>query len=62
MKDLLMVNGQKEKRTARNERRFVTEMQQRKIDYKNDGMNSLKYEVVSTEMFLDNCLMINIKL
>lgn len=48
--------------TARNERRFVTEMQQRKIDYKKDGMNNLKYEVVSTEMFLDNCLMINIKL
>jgi hypothetical protein len=58
------VNGKwaKGETTARNERRFVTEMQQRKIDYKNDGMNSLKYEVVSTEMFLDNCLMINIKL
>ena len=48
--------------TARNERRLVTEMQQRKIDYKNDGMNTLKYDLVSTEMFLDNCLMINVKL
>lgn len=48
--------------TARNEKRFVTEMQQKKIDYKNDGMNSLKYELVSTEMFLDNCLLINVKL
>ena len=27
--------------TAKNERRFVTEMQQRKIDYKNDGMNNI---------------------
>jgi hypothetical protein len=48
--------------TARNERRFVTEMQQRKIDYKNDGMNTLKYDLVSTEMFTDNCLMINVTL
>jgi hypothetical protein len=48
--------------TARNEKRLVTEMQQQKIDYKNDGMNTLKYELVSTEMFLDNCLMINVTL
>ena len=27
--------------TARNEKRFVTEMQQRKIDYKNDGLNNI---------------------
>lgn len=27
--------------TARNEKRFVTEMQQRKIDYKNDGLNKI---------------------
>lgn len=48
--------------TARNEKRLVTEMQQRKIDYKNDGINSLKYEVLSTEMVFDNCLMINVKM
>jgi hypothetical protein len=48
--------------TARNERRFVTEMQQKKIDYKNDGMNTLKYNLVNTEMFMDNCLMINVTL
>jgi hypothetical protein len=48
--------------TARNEKRFVTEMQQKKIDYKNDGMNTLKYDLVSTEMFTDNCLMINVTL
>ncbi len=34
--------------TARNERRFVTEMQQGKINYKNDGMNNLKYNLVSS--------------
>jgi hypothetical protein len=28
--------------TARNEKRFVTEMQQRKIDYKNDGIKQIK--------------------
>jgi hypothetical protein len=58
------VNGgwAKGETTARNEKRFVTEMQQRKIDYKNDGLNTLKYELVNTEMFLDNCLMINVKL
>jgi hypothetical protein len=58
------VNGRwaKGETTARNEKRFVTEMQQRKIDYKNDGLNTLKYELVNTEMFTDNCLMINVKL
>lgn len=48
--------------TARNERRLVTEMQQQKIDYKNDGMNNLKYELVNEEYFMNNCLMINVKL
>jgi hypothetical protein len=58
------VNGMwaKGETTARNEKRLVTEMQQRKIDYKNDGMNSLKYELVNTENVFDNCLMINVKL
>lgn len=58
------VNGTwaKGETTARNEKRFVTEMQQRKIDYKKDGLNTLKYELVNTEMFMDNCVMINVKL
>jgi hypothetical protein len=34
--------------TARNEKRFVTEMQQRKIDYKNDGLNKIM-EVLEIE-------------
>lgn len=58
------VNGKwaKGETTARNEKRFVTEMQQGKINYKNDGLNTLKYNLVNTEMFIDNCLMINVKL
>ena len=58
------VNGKwaKGETTARNEKRFVTEMQQRKIDYKNDGLNTLKYELVSIENYTDNCKMINVKL
>jgi hypothetical protein len=57
------VNGRwaKGETTARNEKRFVTEMQQGKINYKNDGINSLNYELIDTEMFSDNCLMINVK-
>jgi hypothetical protein len=37
------VNGRwaKGETTARNEKRFVTEMQQRKIDYKSDGINKI---------------------
>ncbi len=53
-------NWAKGETTAKNEKRFVTEMQQRKIDYKNDGMNTLKYDLVSTEMYTDNCLFINV--
>jgi hypothetical protein len=48
--------------TARNEKRFVTEMQQNKINYKEDGMSNLKYELVDMQMFTNNCKMINVKL
>jgi hypothetical protein len=48
--------------TARNEKRFVTEMQQNKINYKEDGMSNLKYELVDVQMFTNNCKMINVKL
>jgi len=56
------VNGKwaKGETTAKNERRFVTEMQQGMIDYKNDGMSTLKYNLINTLMFEDNCLMINV--
>jgi hypothetical protein len=58
------VNGvwAKGETTAKNERRYVTKMQQGEIDYKNDGMNTLKFELVNVENFTDNCLMYNVKL
>jgi hypothetical protein len=48
--------------TARNERRFVMEMQQKKINYKEDGIAQIKYELVSNEKISDNAWMINVKL
>ena len=48
--------------TARNERRFVKEMQQGTWDYKSDGINSLKYELVSIEEITPKAKFINIKL
>jgi hypothetical protein len=51
----------KGKTTARNEKRFVTEMQQRLIDYKSEGFNSMKYELVSTKDLDNNVLLINCK-
>jgi hypothetical protein len=58
------VNGRwaKGETTARNEKRFVTQMQQGKINYKNDGLNSMKYDLVNTELFMNNCIIINVKL
>ena len=47
--------------TAKNEKRFVTKMQQGKIDYKNEGMNSLKYELNSVS-YEGNVTMINVTL
>jgi len=48
--------------TARNEKRFVHQMQQGKWDYKSDGINSLEYELVSIEEITPNAKFINIKL
>jgi len=48
--------------TARNERRYVLEMQQDKIDYKNDGLSTLKYELVNIDKLDENSVMINVKL
>ncbi len=58
------VNGKwaKGETTAKNERRFVTQMQQGKIDYKNDGLNTLKFSLIDTLMFKENCIMFNVKL
>jgi hypothetical protein len=48
--------------TARNEKRFVKEMQGGTWDYKSDGMSSLKYELVSVEEITPKAKYINIKL
>ena len=48
--------------TARNERRFVKEMQGGTWDYKSDGINSLEYELVSVEEITPKAKFINIKL
>jgi len=48
--------------TAKNEKRFVTEMQQRKIDYKSDGFNQVG-DNLSIESVVDenNVMFINVK-
>ena len=48
--------------TARNERRYINQMQQGDWDYKSDGMNTLKYELVSIEEINPKAKMINVKL
>jgi hypothetical protein len=47
--------------TAKNERRFVMEMQQKLIDYKSDGILQTKYTVKSIDK-LENGYMINVEL
>ena len=47
--------------TAANERRYVLEMQQGRIDYKTDGLNTMEYELVSIETIFDRHKMINVK-
>jgi hypothetical protein len=63
-KDEGLVKGKwvKGETTARNEQRYITEMQQGKIDYKADGLNSLVYELVSVENIADNAKLINVTL
>ena len=47
--------------TARNERRYVLEMQQGKWDYKSDGIKQLKYELVGVEEITPKAKLINVK-
>ena len=59
------VNGEwkKGETTARNEKRFVTEMQQKKIDYKEDGLNKILevLDVVNIdETIYHNTMFINV--
>jgi hypothetical protein len=48
--------------TARNERRYVLEMQKGTWDYKSDGIKQVKYELVGEEKLTPWAKMINIKL
>lgn len=46
--------------TAKNEFRYIMGMQQGKVDHKKDGMNSLKYTLISKEEIAKNCFMLNV--
>jgi hypothetical protein len=63
---LVKINGvdkwAKGETTARNEKRFVKEMQQGTWDYKSDGIKQLKYELVSVEEITPNAKFINVRL
>jgi len=47
--------------TARNERRYVLQMQQGTWDYKSDGIKQLKYELVGIEEIAPKAKLINVK-
>jgi len=59
-----IVNGKfvKGETTARNERRYVLEMQKGEWNYKNDGIKQLKYELVQVKELTPWAKMIDIKL
>ena len=59
-----LVNGRwaKGETTARNERRYVLQMQQDKLNYKEDGIKQVKYELINEEKLTPWAKMINIKL
>ena len=47
--------------TARNERRYVLQMQQGEWDYKSDGIKQLKYELVGVDEINPKAKLINVK-
>ena len=63
-KDEGLVDGKwaKGETTAANEKRFVKEMQQGKIQYKEDGIKQVKYKLISEEKLTPWAKMINIEL
>ena len=63
-KDEGLVNGKwaKGETTAANEKRFVKEMQQGKIEYKLDGIKQVEYKLISEEKLTPWAKMINIEL
>lgn len=48
--------------TAANERRYVLQMQEKKLNYKDDGIKQVKYELVGEKVFTPWAKMIDIKL
>ena len=48
--------------TARNERRYVLEMQQDKVNYKSDGFKQVKYKLISKDKLTPFATMLNITL
>jgi len=63
-KDEGLVNGKwaKGDTTAANEKRYVLQMQQGKIDHKEDGIKQVEYEFIGEEKLTPWAKMINIKL
>jgi len=63
-KDEGLVDGKwaKGDTTARNERRYVLEMQKGTWDYKSDGIKQVKYKLISEEKLTPWAKMINIEL
>jgi hypothetical protein len=63
---LVKINGidkwAKGETTARNERRYVLQMQQGNWDYKSDGIAQLKYELIGIEHISSKAKLINVKL
>lgn len=59
-----IVNGKfvKGDTTAKNERRYVLKMQQDKVNYKKDGINSVKYKLKSIDELTPFAKMINVEL
>ena len=47
--------------TARNEKRYVLQMQQGTWDYKSDGIKQLEYELVGVEEINPKAKLINVK-
>jgi hypothetical protein len=46
--------------TAKNERRYILQMQQNKIDFKLDGINNMKYTYINTDIVFQRHKLINV--
>ena len=46
----------------KNEKRFFLEMKEKKLNYKEDGIAQIKYELISKEQIAYNACMLNVKL